>query len=104
MRHALLLLIQVYRWVLSPLKVALAGPSARCRFEPACSEYAMEAVRLHGAYHGARLALSRVARCHPWGGCGCDPVPTRIGRCSGSGGWRTTAPSVSSPTPEVSHN
>ncbi len=78
MRHALLLLIQLYRWVVSPLKVALAGPAARCRYEPSCSEYALQAVRLHGAFHGVRLTLGRVARCHPWGGCGCDPVPLAV--------------------------
>lgn len=75
MRRGLLLLIHGYRWVLSPLKVALAGPGARCRFEPSCSEYALEAIRRHGALHGGRLALGRIARCHPWGGCGLDPVP-----------------------------
>jgi putative membrane protein insertion efficiency factor len=104
MRHALLLLIQVYRWVLSPLKVALAGPAARCRFEPSCSEYALEAVRLHGAYHGARLALGRVARCHPWGGCGCDPVPARIGNSARGGERPTTIGMASAPTPDVPLN
>lgn len=104
MRHVLLLLIQVYRWVLSPLKVALAGPAARCRFEPSCSEYALEAVRLHGAYHGTRLALGRVARCHPWGGCGCDPVPTRIG-CSARGSQRqATMRIAAAPSPDVPLN
>ncbi len=75
MRQVLLVLIQGYRWVLSPLKVALAGPSARCRFEPSCSEYALEAVGRHGTRRGGWLALRRLARCHPWGGCGHDPVP-----------------------------
>lgn len=85
MRRALLLLIHGYRWILSPLKVALAGPGARCRFEPSCSEYALEAVRRHGAFHGGRLAVGRLARCHPWGGCGCDPVPMELVRREDAG-------------------
>ena len=83
MGRALLFLIHGYRWILSPLKVALAGPGARCRFEPSCSEYALESIRVHGAFRGGRLALCRIARCHPWGGCGCDPVPTELPRGAG---------------------
>jgi len=49
----------------------------RCRFEPSCSVYADEALRVHGARHGGWLALKRVARCHPWGGSGYDPVPPK---------------------------
>lgn len=75
MRGILLLSIQAYRWVLSPLKTALVGPTARCRFEPSCSEYAAEAIRRHGCVYGGHLSLKRLARCHPWGGCGWDPVP-----------------------------
>jgi putative membrane protein insertion efficiency factor len=46
-----------------------------CRFTPTCSTYAIEAIRAHGAARGAGLACSRIARCHPWGGFGHDPVP-----------------------------
>jgi hypothetical protein len=46
-----------------------------CRFQPTCSQYAIDALRAHGAWHGVRLAARRIARCHPWGGCGYDPVP-----------------------------
>lgn len=46
-----------------------------CRFTPTCSQYAVEALRLHGPVKGLWLALKRMARCHPWGGCGYDPVP-----------------------------
>jgi len=42
---------------------------------PTCSSYAIEAVKKHGALKGARLAAKRIARCHPWGGSGYDPVP-----------------------------
>jgi hypothetical protein len=46
-----------------------------CRFLPTCSEYAVEAIERHGAGRGVVLALLRLARCHPWGGSGYDPVP-----------------------------
>ncbi len=46
-----------------------------CRFLPTCSEYADEAIRLHGAWKGGILAAKRIYRCHPWGGHGYDPVP-----------------------------
>lgn len=49
----------------------------RCRYLPTCSEYAMEAVDRHGPWRGLRLGVSRVLRCHPWGGDGFDPVPPR---------------------------
>ena len=74
-QHILIFCVRLYRCVLSPAKVLLFGPLGRCRFTPSCSEYALEALRSHGAIAGAWLALKRIARCHPWGGCGLDPVP-----------------------------
>jgi putative membrane protein insertion efficiency factor len=71
----LLALIQLYRWVLSPAKTALFGPLGRCRYEPSCSNYALVAVRRHGALRGGWLATRRLCSCHPYGGCGHDPVP-----------------------------
>ena len=56
--------------------VSPALPPA-CRFEPSCSEYAAEAVELHGALHGSWLALRRLGRCHPFARAGFDPVPPR---------------------------
>jgi len=67
---------RLYRGVISPAKTALFGPLAHCRFSPSCSAYAVEAVRLHGVLAGSWLALKRIGRCHPWGGCGYDPVPS----------------------------
>jgi putative membrane protein insertion efficiency factor len=62
-------LVQVYRYTLSPL----LGP--RCRHLPTCSEYCLEALDVHGALRGSWLTLKRLARCHPWGTSGLDPVP-----------------------------
>ncbi len=61
--------IRGYQLVVSPV----LPPS--CRFLPGCSDYALEALRRHGAWRGLGLALWRLARCHPWGGSGYDPVP-----------------------------
>ena len=47
----------------------------RCRFHPSCSQYALEALALHGAGRGSWLAVRRVGRCHPWHDGGLDPVP-----------------------------
>ncbi|MDX1540821.1 MAG: membrane protein insertion efficiency factor YidD [Geminicoccaceae bacterium] len=66
-----------YRYLISP-----ALPP-RCRFLPTCSAYALEAVEQHGAFRGGWLALRRVARCHPLGGSGLDPVPPRRGAAAG---------------------
>jgi uncharacterized protein len=46
-----------------------------CRFQPTCSQYALEAIQQHGSIRGCGLALGRLCRCHPWGGSGYDPVP-----------------------------
>lgn len=46
----------------------------QCRFTPSCSAYALEAIKFHGSLKGTRLAVSRICRCHPWGGEGFDPV------------------------------
>lgn len=49
-----------------------------CRYSPTCSQYAIEAIRLHGAARGGWLATRRLLRCHPWGGSGHDPVPPPV--------------------------
>jgi len=62
-------LILLYRRYLSP---QFGGG---CRFEPSCSQYALECIRRYGAGMGLRLTLSRLARCRPEYPCGRDPVP-----------------------------
>lgn len=47
----------------------------RCRYVPTCSQYAVEAIELHGSARGTWLATKRVSRCHPFGSYGVDPVP-----------------------------
>ena len=47
-----------------------------CRFHPTCSEYAAQAIEVHGALKGSALASGRLLRCNPWSAGGFDPVPT----------------------------
>ena len=63
--------VRAYRLLLSP------WVGMHCRFRPTCSEYALDALRTHGAARGLWLTLRRVARCRPGGGDGYDPVPER---------------------------
>lgn len=65
----LILPIRFYQGAISPLF------PASCRYQPTCSQYAVEAIRKHGPIKGLLLAVKRIARCHPWGGSGYDPVP-----------------------------
>ena len=96
-QHILILGVHCYRWVLSPAKTFLFGPLGRCRFTPSCSEYALTALRRHGALAGSWLALKRIGRCHPWGGCGHDPVPPAEARPPSDFGLRTSDFELSGP-------
>jgi len=72
MKRILLALLRQYkRWISRVLPVS-------CRYVPTCSEYAVEAVELHGAARGSYLALRRLLRCHPFGGHGVDQVPQQF--------------------------
>jgi hypothetical protein len=62
-------LVRLYQWTLRPVL------GANCRFTPSCSDYAIEALRCHGALRGSALATGRVLRCNPWVAGGDDPVP-----------------------------
>lgn len=69
MKLVALALIRAYQYLLRPLL------GAHCRFAPSCSEYAHEAIRVHGVARGAVLAAKRIGRCHPYNPGGFDPVP-----------------------------
>jgi putative membrane protein insertion efficiency factor len=75
LQHILIFAIRAYRWTVSPAQLFLFGPTGGCRFTPTCSQYAMAAIHARGALAGGALAAKRICRCHPWGGCGHDPVP-----------------------------
>ncbi|HOW67795.1 MAG TPA: membrane protein insertion efficiency factor YidD [Candidatus Paceibacterota bacterium] len=78
MKALALMIIQLYRWGISPLKSLLLGPMAGCRYSPSCSAYGQEAIRIHGVFRGGWLLAKRICRCHPWGGAGWDPVPSNL--------------------------
>lgn len=65
--------VRVYQMFISPVLLAVAGPS--CRFTPSCSQYAIEAIGKHGPFRGAWLAAYRILRCQPFSKGGYDPVP-----------------------------
>jgi len=71
MNKLLIGLVRFYQVAISPHL-----PSA-CRYTPTCSQYMIEAIREHGAIRGTWLGIKRLSRCHPWGGCGYDPVPKK---------------------------
>lgn len=62
-------LVRAYQLLVSPML------GQNCRFYPTCSNYALEALRTHGAARGSWLAARRICRCHPWNEGGVDPVP-----------------------------
>jgi uncharacterized protein len=65
--------IALYRRWISP------ALGRHCRYEPTCSQYAMDAVARYGAVRGGVMALRRIGRCHPWAPGGFDPVPLERG-------------------------
>ena len=67
----LIFLIKIYQNLISPLT------PATCRFEPTCSQYSLEALKVHGVFKGSKLMVIRIFSCHPWGKSGHDPVPKK---------------------------
>lgn len=74
MGRLLIALVRLYQRLLSPLL------GTNCRFHPTCSQYAIEAIRVHGAVVGSGYACWRIVRCQPLCKGGHDPVPPRRGR------------------------
>ena len=75
MRRILILpfvfLIKIYQFLISPII------GKNCRFNPTCSNYALEALKKHGLFLGMYYSIIRISKCHPWGGSGHDPVPSK---------------------------
>lgn len=72
MKNILLAMIRYYQRCISPYK-----GGASCKYIPTCSEYAKEAIVIHGAFKGTMLAIWRVMRCNPFSKGGYDPVPEK---------------------------
>ena len=64
-------LIKIYQFLISPMI------GKNCRFNPTCSNYALEALKKHGLILGMYFSIIRISKCHPWGGSGHDPVPSK---------------------------
>jgi uncharacterized protein len=79
MATLLKLLVKLYRNT-----IGITLPNS-CRYQPTCSQYALDALNEHGAVRGTWLALKRIARCHPFTAGGYDPVPTRRPRTRDQG-------------------
>ena len=79
MKRLIQFLIRAYQVIISPILSVFVGAGGGCRYEPSCSRYFSQAVGEHGAWRGSLLGLKRIARCHPWGGEGLDPVPPARG-------------------------
>jgi uncharacterized protein len=79
------LLVRLYR---STIGIALPNS---CRYQPTCSQYALDALAEHGAIRGTWLAVKRIARCHPWAAGGYDPVPPKGRRTKDEGPNRDRA-------------
>jgi hypothetical protein len=72
MKFWMIQLIRVYRLLISPLFPPV------CRFQPTCSQYAIEAIDRFGPLYGSWLSVCRILRCHPFHPGGYDPVPTPL--------------------------
>lgn len=68
MKYLLVGLIKIYQLIPGPWH-------DNCRFQPTCSNYAIEAIARFGSFKGSILAIKRIFRCNPWGKYGYDPVP-----------------------------
>lgn len=71
MRYLLLIPIKLYQFFISPFL------GAHCRFDPTCSQYAYQSIKIYGVFKGLSLSLKRIGKCHPWQAGGFDPVPEK---------------------------
>jgi len=94
MKRILLAFLAFYRAWLSPA-IHVLSPFGGCRYHPSCSQYAAEAIMMHGAAHGGWMALKRLLRCNPFARSGFDPVPLAVGRAAAT----TIAASLHDPLP-----
>jgi len=69
LKKSFIFLIKIYQFIISPMLGKI------CRFTPTCSQYSEESIKSHGLSKGIKLSLKRLAKCHPWGKSGYDPVP-----------------------------
>ena len=97
MKAAIQLVLRGYKRWISPML-----PHA-CRFVPTCSEYALEAVDLHGPLRGSWLAITRLLRCHPFARAGYDPVPQETCGFSPCCDYLASAPAGANPKPLNRH-
>ena len=67
----LVILIKFYQYAISPWL------GKNCRYEPTCSHYTLEALKVHGLFKGGFLGIKRIMSCHPWGRSGYNPVPPK---------------------------
>jgi uncharacterized protein len=72
MATLLKLLVRLYRNT-----IGITLPNS-CRYQPTCSQYALDALTEYGAVRGAWLTFKRIARCHPWAAGGYDPIPAKV--------------------------
>ena len=69
-----ILLVRFYQVAISPYT------ASSCRFQPTCSHYTVEALKVHGLINGSWLAIKRIGSCHPFGRSGYDPVPPKVSK------------------------
>lgn len=67
----IILIVKIYQIIISPIF------PANCRYNPTCSNYMLDAIKVWGPIKGSYLGLKRISTCHPWGGHGDDPVPRK---------------------------
>lgn len=89
--------VRILRAIPRGWQLVRAGRPSPCRFQPTCSQYAIEALEGHGALRGSWLAAKRIGRCNPWGPFGWDPVPVTAPLAASRPSAERGAPQPASP-------